>query len=148
MSDKIGPEHLKRKAVLYVRQSTASQLQHSEESRRLQYAMRSRIHDLGWQQIETIDDDLGRSASGTTERRGFERMVAEVGLGHVGAVCAREVSRFARNSRDWQQLVEMCRLVDTLLVDHDTVYDPIEAIPIVSGRGGGNQRKAQQSQRQ
>lgn len=124
MSDKIRPEHLKRKAVLYVRQSTASQLQHSEESRRLQYAMRSRIHDLGWQQIETIDDDLGRSASGTTERRGFERMVAEVGLGHVGAVCAREVSRFARNSRDWQQLVEMCRLVDTLLVDHDTVYDP------------------------
>jgi Resolvase, N terminal domain len=71
-----------------------------------------------------IDDDLGRSAAGTVQRAGFERMVAEVCLGKVGAVCAREVSRFARNSRDWQQLIEMCRVVDTVLVDHETNYAP------------------------
>ena len=68
---------------------------------------------LGWSEIEVIDDDLGRSAAGGVQRVGFERMVAEVCLGKVGAVCAREVSRFARNSRDWQQLIEMCRVVVT-----------------------------------
>jgi DNA invertase Pin-like site-specific DNA recombinase len=71
-----------------------------------------------------IDDDLGRSAAGGVQRAGFERMVAEVCLGKVGAVCAREVSRFARNSRDWQQLIEMCRVVDTVLVDQETIYAP------------------------
>ncbi len=72
--------------------------------------------------MEIIDEDLGRSAGGNVTRTGFERMVAEVCLGEVGAVCAREVSRFARNSREWQQLVEVCRIVDTLLVDQETVY--------------------------
>jgi DNA invertase Pin-like site-specific DNA recombinase len=71
-----------------------------------------------------IDDDLGISAAGTVARAGFERMVAEVCLGKVGAVAAREVSRFARNSRDWQQLIEMCRVVDTLLIDQETIYAP------------------------
>ena len=75
-------------------------------------------------EIEVIDDDLGRSAAGGVQRAGFERMVAEVCLGKVGAVCAREVSRFARNSRDWQQLIEMCRVVDTVLIDQETVYAP------------------------
>ena len=79
---------------------------------------------LGWSEIEVIDDDLGRSAAGGVARAGFERMVAEVCLGKVGAVAAREVSRFARNSRDWQQLVEMCRVVDTVLIDGETVYAP------------------------
>lgn len=92
--EKIGAQHQARKAVLYVRQSSA------------------------------IDDDLGRFAADGTTRAGFERMVAEVCLGHVGAVAAREVSRFARNSRDWQQLVEMCRVVDTLLIDQEAVYAP------------------------
>jgi hypothetical protein len=86
--------------------------------------MRDRLTMLGWAQIETVDDDLGRSAAGTTARAGFERMVAEVCLGKVGAVVAREVSRFARNSRDWQQLIEMCRVVDTVLIDQETVYAP------------------------
>ena len=76
--------------------------------------MRDRLTALGWSQIEIIDDDLGRSAAGSVMRAGFERMVAEVCLGKVGAVAAREVSRFARNSRDWQQLIEMCRVVDTV----------------------------------
>ena len=110
MSDKIKPHHLERKAVLYVRQSSSYQVMHNEESRRLQYAMRGRLQQLGWREIEVVDEDLGRSAAGTVLRAGFERMVAEVCLGNVGAVAAREVSRFARNSREWQQLVEVCRL--------------------------------------
>ena len=124
MSDKITPRHLARKAVLYVRQSSPHQVMHNQESQRLQYAMKDRLGQLGWNEIDVIDDDLGRSASGTVTRSGFERMVADVCLGKVGAVAAREVSRFARNSRDWQQLVEMCRVVDTLLIDHETVYAP------------------------
>lgn len=124
MSDKIGVQHRARKAVLYVRQSSAHQVQHNRESQALQYAMRERLVQLGWSQIEVIDEDLGLSAAGGTARAGFERMVAEVCLGKVGAVAAREVSRFARNSRDWQQLVEMCRVVDTLLIDQETVYAP------------------------
>ncbi len=124
MNDKIRPHHLERKAILYVRQSSSYQVTHNEESRRLQYAMRSRLEELGWQEIEVIDEDLGRSAAGTVARSGFERMVADVCLGKLGAVAAREVSRFARNSREWQQLVEVCRLVDTLLIDQDVIYAP------------------------
>src|SRR6266571_5884906 len=123
-TDKIGPQHLRRKAILYVRQSSAHQVLHNRESGALQYAMRDRLTALGWSEIEVIDDDLGRSAAGGVQRAGFERMVAEVCLGKVGAVCAREVSRFARNSRDWQQLIEMCRVVDTVLVDQETIYAP------------------------
>ena len=124
ISDKIKPHHLERKALLYVRQSSAHQVLHNRESSALQYAMRDRLTALGWSEIEVIDDDLGRSAAGGVQRAGFERMVAEVCLGKVGAVCAREVSRFARNSRDWQQLIEMCRVVDTVLVDQETIYAP------------------------
>ena len=124
IDDKIGPHHLERKAILYVRQSSAHQVLHNRESGALQYAMRDRLRALGFAEIEVIDDDLGRSAAGGVQRAGFERMVAEVCLGKVGAVCAREVSRFARNSRDWQQLIEMCRVVDTVLVDQETIYAP------------------------
>jgi DNA invertase Pin-like site-specific DNA recombinase len=124
MNEKIKNHHLTRKAILYVRQSSSYQVIYNEESCRLQYAMRERLEQLGWEQIEVIDEDLGRSAAGSVERQGFERMVAEVCLGKVGAVAAREVSRFARNSREWQQLVEVCRIVDTLLIDHEVVYAP------------------------
>jgi DNA invertase Pin-like site-specific DNA recombinase len=124
MSEKIRPHHLERKAILYVRQSSAHQVLHNRESSALQYAMRDRLIALGWSEIETVDDDLGRSAAGGVARAGFERMVAEVCLGKVGAVAAREVSRFARNSHDWQQLIEMCRVVDTVLIDQEAVYAP------------------------
>jgi DNA invertase Pin-like site-specific DNA recombinase len=124
MSDKIRQHHLDRRAILYVRQSSSHQVLHNRESRTLQYAMRERLTALGWSEIEVIDDDLGRSAAGGVMRAGFERMVAEVCLGKVGAVAAREVSRFARNSRDWQQLIEMCRVVDTVLIDQETIYLP------------------------
>jgi DNA invertase Pin-like site-specific DNA recombinase len=122
MSDKIKSQHLSRKAILYVRQSSPYQVMNNLESQKLQYAMEARLRSLGWSEVEIIDEDLGRSAGGNVTRTGFERMVAQVCLGEVGAVCAREVSRFARNSREWQQLVEVCRIVDTLLVDHETVY--------------------------
>lgn len=130
--EKIGPQHLERKAILYVRQSSAHQVLHNRESSALQYAMRGRLSDLGWSRIETVDDDLGRSAAGGVmleaclwhDREGFDRMIADVCLGKVGAVAAREVSRFARNSRDWQHLIEMCRVVDTVLIDQETVYAP------------------------
>ena len=124
ISDKLCPHHLERKALLYVRQSSAHQVLHNRESSALQYAMRDRLIALGWSEIEVIDDDLGRSAAGGVQRAGFERMVAQVCLGKVGAVAAREVSRFARNSRDWQQLIEMCRVVDTVLIDQETIYAP------------------------
>src|SRR5215469_3092645 len=124
MNEKIRAQHLERKAIIYIRQSSAYQVTHNLESQKLQYAMQDRVRQLGWREIEVIDEDLGRSASGSVERSGFERMVAEVCMGKVGAVAAREVSRFARNSKDWQQLVEVCRIVDTLLIDQETVYDP------------------------
>jgi DNA invertase Pin-like site-specific DNA recombinase len=124
MSEKIHLHHLQRKAILYIRQSSAFQVVNNLESQNLQYAMESRLLQLGWHDIEVIDDDLGCSADGGVERTGFERLLAMVCLGQVGAGAAREVSRFARNNREWQQLVEMCRIVDTLLIDHEYVYSP------------------------
>ena len=87
ISDKVRPHHLEHKAILYVRQSSAHQVLHNRESSALQYAMRDRLTVLGWSEVEVIDDDLGRSAAGGVQRAGFERMVAEVCLGKVGAVC-------------------------------------------------------------
>ncbi|MGA8696276.1 MAG: recombinase family protein, partial [Xanthobacteraceae bacterium] len=124
ISDKVRPHHLERKALLYVRQSSVHQVMHNRESSALQYAMRDRLTALGWSEIEVIDDDLGRSAAGGVQRAGFERMWRKCALAKVGAVAAREVSRFARNSRDWQQLIEMCRVVDTVLIDQETIYAP------------------------
>ena len=126
MSDKILDQHLTRKAILYIRQSTMTQVIHNQESRKLQYAMKRRLQELGWSKnnIIIIDDDMGCSAAGTVERSGFERIVTEVCLGKVGAVAARELSRFARNNTQWHHLIEMCAVVDTLLIDVETVFDP------------------------
>jgi DNA invertase Pin-like site-specific DNA recombinase len=123
MNDKIKETHINRKAFLYVRQSSPFQVKHNEESRRLQYAMKQRLHDFGWRDVEVIDGDQGHSADGTADRASFDQMVAEVCMGKVGIVAARELSRFARNSPEWQHLIEVCRVVDTVLTDHDTVYD-------------------------
>jgi DNA invertase Pin-like site-specific DNA recombinase len=127
MSSRLTASHLERKALLYVRQSTQHQVLHNQESRRLQYAMQDRLRTLGCRDIEVIDEDLGRSATTTAKRTGFQRLVAEVCLGKVGVVAAREVSRFARNNRDWHQLIEMCSLVETVLIDHESIYDPRRA---------------------
>jgi DNA invertase Pin-like site-specific DNA recombinase len=115
--EKIGSQHLERKAILYVRQSSAYQVLQNRESSALQYAMRDHLVTLGWSRIETVDEDLGRSAAGGVTRAGFDRMVAEVCLGKVGAVAACEVSRFARNRRYWQQLIEMFQAADTVFID-------------------------------
>ena len=127
MSEKLTAHHLARRAIVYVRQSSHQQVVHNRESQRRQYAMEQRVRDLGWHETEVIDEDQGRSATSTHGRTGFQRMVAEVCLGRVGAVAAIEVSRFARNNRDWHQLIEMCGMVETLLIDNDTIYDPRRA---------------------
>lgn len=124
MNDKIKSQHLGRKAILYIRQSSAYQVANNLESQKLQYGMQEKLTQLGWTNIEIIDEDLGQTASGTVARSGFEKLVAAVCLGEVGAVAARELSRFARNSRDWQQLIEVCRVVDTILIDNEQVYSP------------------------
>jgi DNA invertase Pin-like site-specific DNA recombinase len=120
---KITTEHLARGAFVYIRQSTADQLTHNHESRRRQYALADRAKQLGWSTIEVIDDDLGRSGGGIA-RPGFERLLAAICAGTVGAVLAIEASRLARNGRDWHTLIEFCGLVDTIIVDEDGIYDP------------------------
>ena len=120
---KITPEHLARDAVVYVRQSTSDQVLNNHESRRRQYGLADRSRALGWATVEVIDDDLGRSGSGVA-RPGFERLLAAICEGRVGAVVSIEASRLARNGRDWHTLLEFCGLVGTLIVDEDGVYDP------------------------
>jgi len=125
MNDKVSPAHLERSAIVYVRQSSPQQVRHHHEGRRLQYAMKNELVALGWPaaKIEVIDDDLGVTASGKAQRQGFERLLSQVTLGHVGIIAAREVTRLARDSADWQRLLAVCRQVNTILVDHETVYD-------------------------
>ena len=120
---KITPDHLTRSAYVYIRQSTADQLQHNHESRRRQYGLAARARQFGWSDVVVIDDDLGRSGSGIS-RPGFERLLAAICEGRVGAVLAIEASRLARNGRDWHTLIEFCGLVGTLIVDEDGAYDP------------------------
>src|SRR5471032_909922 len=120
---KITTEHLARSAYVYIRQSTADQLLHNHESRRRQYGLADRARTLGWSTVEVIDDDLGRSGGGVT-RPGFERLIAAICAGNVGAVLAIEASRLARNGRDWHTLFEFCSVVGALLIDPDGIYDP------------------------
>jgi DNA invertase Pin-like site-specific DNA recombinase len=123
---KVTPEQLRRGAYLYVRQSTLHQVQENRESTARQYDLQRRAQTLGWnrEQITVIDDDLGLSGASATARSGFQRLVADVGLGRVGVVMGLEASRLARNSADWHRLLEICALADTLILDEDGVYDP------------------------
>ncbi|BBB96601.1 MULTISPECIES: recombinase family protein [Bradyrhizobium] len=120
---KITSVHLARQAVVYIRQSTADQVIHNKESQRRQYGLADRARQLGWSEVVVIDDDLGRSGGGTA-RPGFEKLLAAICEGRVGAVVSIEASRLARNGRDWHTLLEFCGLVATLIVDEDGVYDP------------------------
>lgn len=120
---KITADQISRSAFVYIRQSTADQLLHNPESRRRQYGLADRARQLGWTAVEVIDDDLGRSGGGVN-RPGFERLLAAICEGRVGAVLAVEASRLARNGRDWHTLIEFCGLVGTVIVDEDGVYDP------------------------
>lgn len=125
-SDKIQAAHLERLAVVYVRQSTVQQVSEHQESTRMQYGLGNRAEALGWkpERVLIIDDDLGKSGSSAAGRLGFQRLVSEVGLNHVGLILGVEMSRLARSSKDWHQLLEICALFGTLIGDLDGIYDP------------------------
>ena len=125
-SSKIASTHLDRLAMVYVRQSTPQQMVRHQESTRLQYSLVDHAQELGWpkERVVVIDDDLGQSGSSIEGRLGFQRLVAEVSLDHVGLVLGVEMSRLARSCRDWYQLLEVCALFKTLIADSDGIYDP------------------------
>ena len=124
MNPKLTAERLRRRGMVYVRQSSAGQVLHNQESQRRQYALVDHARELGFQDVVVIDEDLGRSGSGLIERPGFQRLVAEVCTGDVGAVFCIEASRLARNGRDWHHLIELCGMVGAVVIDPDGVYDP------------------------
>ena len=123
---KVQPHHLERSAYLYIRQSSMRQVIENIESAKRQYALRGRATALGWhdEQIIVIDNDQGESGASAAWREGFQRLVSDVGMGRAGIVMGLEVSRLARNNADWQRLLEICALADTLILDEDGVYDP------------------------
>jgi len=123
---KVSAAHLRRDAYLYVRQSTIKQVLTNTESTRRQYDLRGRAIALGWRldQVIVIDIDQGHSGASIADREGFQRLIAEVSLGHAGIVLGLECSRLARNSADWHRLLEICALAGTLICDEDGLYDP------------------------
>ncbi len=122
--NKIHDGHLRRSAVVYLRQSSWGQVRNNLESQRLQYALKDRATTLGWKRVEVIDSDLGVSAaSGSGRRPGFERLLSLVALGQVGIILSREVSRLSRNDQDWCRLLEVCQVFNTLIGDDEHVYD-------------------------
>jgi DNA invertase Pin-like site-specific DNA recombinase len=125
-SEKIQGHHRDRLAVVYVRQSTMQQITRHQESTRLQYGLVERALKLGWSrsQVLVIDEDLGKSGATAEDRSGFQHLVAEVSLEHVGIVLGVEMSRLARSCRDWYQLLEVCAVFGTLIGDLDGIYDP------------------------
>ena len=129
LSEKIFRRHRERLAIVYIRQSTVQQVERHQESTRLQYALVDRAFHLGWarESIVVVDDDLGRSGATIEGRLGFQRLVAEVGLGRVGLVLGVEMSRLARSNRDWHQLLEICALFDTLIADVTSRHRPRSA---------------------
>src|SRR6516164_6068100 len=123
-SPKIKPEHLARKAIVYLRQSTDKQVRENKESQNLQYEVAERMRALGWKQVELINSDLGSSAAIASARRdGFERVLSSVALGEVGIVGSREVSRLSRTDKDWCRLLEVCQIFGTLIADEQQIYD-------------------------
>src|ERR1700757_1368297 len=123
-SPKIKPEHLARKAIVYLRQTSEKQVRYNLESKRLQYEVADRIRNLGWREVEIIDSDLGSSAGMAAARReGFERVLSWIALGEVGIVGSREVSRLSRTDKDWCRLLEVCQIFGTLIADEQQVYD-------------------------
>ena len=122
----VTADHLRRLACFYVRQSSLPQVQDNRESTARQYDLKRRAQAFGWplDRIEIIDDDQGLSGASSVDRNGFQRLVADVGMGRVGLVMGLEVSRLARNSTDWHRLLEICALTETLILDEDGIYDP------------------------
>jgi DNA invertase Pin-like site-specific DNA recombinase len=127
-SNKIRISHLQRKAIIYLRQSTQMQVEFNTESTARQYALATKAKELGWpdSKIIVIDEDLGKSGTSVQGRTGFEKLMAAVGMAEVGAVLALEASRLSRSQADWHKLLDVCALTDTLILDHDGIYDPNE----------------------
>ncbi len=123
---RIAASHLARRAIVYLRQSSASQVEHNRESTDRQYALAFKARELGWpdDRVIIIDEDLGLSGSGSVARSGFARLTAEVALGHVGIVLGLEVSRLARHNADWYRLIDLAGISDTLIGDADGIYHP------------------------
>ena len=124
MNEKIQPSHIERDAYVYIRQSSMQQVRTRLEGKRRQYDLRQRALALGFQRVVVIDEDLGRSGTGSVERPGFGRLLEAVCSGKLGAVLALEASRLARNNRDWHHLIDLCAMTATLVIDHDGIYDP------------------------
>src|SRR5437588_7974134 len=125
-SELVEPDHLDRKAVVYVRQSTPHQVITNQESLKLQYALSQRARDLGWREadIDVIDSDLGQSGAAAAHRKGFKDLVARVTLGEVGLILSMDVTRLARNCSDWYPLLDVCGHRRCLIADRDGIYDP------------------------
>ena len=123
-TSKVRPEHLARRALVYLRQSSMQQVRDNVESQRLQYALATRARELGWADVTVVDEDLGQSAGmGARKRPGFEALISQVALGEVGIVMSREVSRLSRTDRDWCRLLEVCQVFGTLIADEQQIYD-------------------------
>ena len=121
---KVTSQHLARKAVVYLRQSSPKQVHENLQSQRLQYALRDRAGTLGFREVEIIDDDLGSSAGlGARVREGFTQLLGSVALGEVGMVLSIEVARLSRTDKDWCHLLELCQVFGTLIADADHIYD-------------------------
>ena len=125
-AERVTTAHRAKLAYVYVRQSTAGQVRQHQESTQLQYRLVDRAAVLGWppERITVIDDDLGKSGTSSVERQGFQRLIAEIGLGKAGLVLSLDASRLARNSRDWHQLLELCSIFGVLIADGERLYDP------------------------
>ena len=122
----IGPDHIRRAAFVYIRQSSLAQVENNTESTRRQYALVDKALRLGWSRdaVFVVDDDLGLSGAQTAGRSGFAHMATEVAMGRVGIVLCLEVSRLARNNADWYRLLDLCALTRTLIADTDGLYHP------------------------
>ena len=124
--EKIHRRHLEQVAVVYIRQSSMQQVHRNQESTKIQYSLVGLAKQLGWasDRVVTIDEDLGLSGASAVGREGFQRLLAEVALDHVGIILGVEMSRLARSNKDWHQLLELCARFGTLIADLDGLYDP------------------------
>jgi DNA invertase Pin-like site-specific DNA recombinase len=124
-SEQVTTAHRAKLAYVYVRQSSAGQVRQHQESTELQYRLVDRASSLGWprERITVIDDDLGKSGASSAARQGFQRLIAEIGLGKAGLVLSLDASRLARNNRDWHQLLELCSTFGVLLADGERLYE-------------------------
>ena len=124
--ERLTPARRAKLAYIYVRQSSVTQVKHHQESTELQYRLVDRAVDLGWprERVQVIDEDLGKSGAGRADRQGFQRLIAEIGLGNAGLVISLDASRLARNNRDWHQLLDLCSVFGVIIADGERLYDP------------------------